>query len=129
MRAEVPGSRSGTSVPKGDGMIRRFTHGSVRREASPLWYVKGWRRDGKRYFGYFRASGRQWPGEIIASGSDFDVFIEGLSLSSVPSRHQACFTAVRSSEKGAVFKIHQNPKPRSPEEAIHAVEKILEGRS
>jgi hypothetical protein len=110
--------------------IRRVVHATVKRNSSPLWYVLGWRRVGTTYIGFYRARGRQWVGELQETGiGTFAVFIERAPASIVNGPHSACFHKdyARSTTKKPVYSVHQSPNPRSPEEAIHAVEKILAG--
>jgi hypothetical protein len=107
---------------------RRVHHGPVPRDSNPLWYIRGWRREGNKYFGFFQTGRRRWGGELLEiSPGNYQVFIENAPSAVLAGAHRACFHQDFSRSHGAtvVHRIHQSPAPRSPEEAIHAVEKIL----
>lgn len=118
-----PATRGAPSPP-------HIQHGQARRDTRPLWYALGWRQEGIRLFGSYRAGKRYWDGEIREPVKGrLEVYIENAPAFVLTGPHRACFRPdySRSQHGDSVHSVHMSPAPRNPEEAIHAVEKILSG--
>ena len=113
------------------GLIKRVQHGTAQRDTKPLWYVLGWRREGNRHFGSYRAVRKQWVGEIEEPNpGSYRAYLENAPVSVLNGPHRSCFRQdfARSKHGKTVHFVHLIPEPRSPEEAINAVERILSGK-
>ena len=113
-------------------MIKRVQHGTAQRDPKPLWHVLGWRREGNRHFGSYRTQRKQWAGEIEEPiPGSYRAYLENAPVSVLNGPHRSCFRQdfARSKPGKTVHFVHLSPEPRSPEEAINAVERILSGKS
>ena len=99
----------------------------VKRQLSPLYQEKGWRREGRAYQGYYRVNGRRWRGEIRERHRGFyEPFIHLPSSLDVRALkrhpHGPCFN--RRGDDGR-FNVHFREMPRDVDHIIVNVETIL----
>lgn len=111
-----PPSRPAASIP-------RVKHQTVGRDASPLWYVRGWRQDSGRYFGDYRSNGQQYRGELFANrDGTYQPYIFNPPARALDGPHNYCFLP---QHQAGYYRIHLCYPARSIDDAIRAVEVVL----
>lgn len=97
---------------------------TVQRHLDPLYKEKGWRRDGRRYQGYYRVNGRRWRGEIRERHRGFyEAFIYNPPMRHLEYHpHGPCFQPSRADGR---FKVHFQEMPMNVDQVIVNVETIL----
>jgi hypothetical protein len=89
----------------------------------PLYQEKGWRKDSRTYRGFYRACGRQYPGEIQEHHRGlYQVYIFNPPVQQLKRHpHGPCFIP----QADGRFKVHLAHTPRDVDHVIVSVETIL----
>lgn len=95
----------------------------VRREASTYWEDKGWVKSGETFSGHYGTNGKRWSGAIAWNRHGFKcclILDPPRELWKHP--HARCFYYVGN----RWYAVHFSTRPRTPDAAIIAVERILD---